>query len=352
MDIQRTLVSHAPSRRRPQVVLRRLLDTVPEHATGAELVAELERRVAELLGKPRALLFPTGTMTQQVALRVHAERTGRRSFLAHPTNHLELWEKHGYADVHGLRFQPVGEPHSLLTLDDLTGATIEPAAALLLELPQREIGGPLPTWDDLVAQVDWAHAHGAATHLDGARLWEAQPFYGRPHAEIAALFDTVYVSLYKGLGGISGGMLAGPAEVIDAAVVWRRRLGGDLPDPWPFALAGLAGLDERVTRMADYRDHAVAIASALSAAGIAEVYPDPPCTAMFHLSLPVAAADLDRANQEIMDERGLQVISRAQPRHPGRCTVEVTVSENAMEFTPDEVVALYRELLERAAGQS
>jgi len=351
MEIQRSLVSHAPLRRRPRVVLRRLLERVTAETSTDEPVAELEGRVAELLGKPRALLFPTGTMTQQVALRVHAERTGRRAFLAHPTNHLELWEQHGYSVVHGLRFLPVGEPEALLGLDDLTGAVVEPAAALLLELPQREIGGLLPAWDDLVAQIDWARAHGAATHLDGARLWEAQPFYDRPHAEIAALFDTVYVSLYKGLGGISGGVLAGSAEVVDAATVWRRRLGGDLPETWPFALAALVGLEERVPRMADYRDHAVAIASAVVAAGVAEVHPDPPCTAMFHLYLPVAAADLDRANREMIAEHGVQVISRAQPLLPARCRVEVTVSENAMEFTADEVVALYRELLDRA-GQS
>ncbi|GAB3443027.1 threonine aldolase family protein [Actinophytocola sediminis] len=349
MDIQRSLVSHAPLRRRPAVMLRRMLDQVSEETSVAEPVEALEQRIAELLDKPRALFFPTGTMTQQVALRVHAERTGRRAFLAHPANHLELWESHGYSAVHGLRFVPVGEPHELLRLEHLATVVTEPAAALLLELPQREIGGLLPSWEELVAQTAWAREHGAAVHLDGARLWESQPFYDRPYAEIAALFDTVYVSLYKGLEGVSGGMLAGPSDVIDEAAVWRHRLGGTLPTPWPLALAALIGLDERPASMAAYRDHAVAIAAAITGDGTAVVHPNPPQTPMFHVFLPVAADEADRANREIIAARGVQVLARAQPQpQPGQCKFEFTVSENAMDFTPDEVVDLIRELVDRA----
>lgn len=348
MEIQRSLVSYAPLRRRPHVMLQRMLDWVTPEMSVSEPVELLERRVAELLGKPQALFFPTGTMTQQVAMRIHAERTGRRTFAAHPMNHLELWEHHGYSGVHGLRFTPVGDPHELLTLDQLADVG-EPPAALLLELPQREIGGLLPTWSELVAQVGWARDRGAAAHLDGARLWEAQPFYDRPHAEIAGLFDTVYTSVYKGLEGVSGGLLAGPEDVVAEAKVWRRRLGGDLPTPWPLAIPALLGLEERPARMAAYRDHAVAIAAAITADGTAIVHPDPPQTPMFHVHLPVAADDADRANQEIIAERGIQVISRAQTMPlPQHSKFEFTVSENAMDFTPDEVVALLVELVGRA----
>ena len=123
----------------------------------------------------------------------------------------------------------------MITLADLE-ALPGRLGALLLELPQREIGGRLPEWDELVAQIEWARARGLATHLDGSRIWEAAPYYGRPYAELARLFDTVYVSLYKGLGGIGGSVLAGPAELIAQARVWRRRHGGTLPictRSWP-----------------------------------------------------------------------------------------------------------------------
>jgi threonine aldolase len=348
MDIRRSLVNHAPLRRRPHVMLTRMLDRVTPDTEVAEPVEELERRVAEILGKPKALFFPTGTMTQQVALRIHAERTGRRAFIAHQQNHLVLWEEHGYSVVHGLRFAAAGDRERPLTLDDL-GTVGERPGVLLLELPQRGIGGFLPTWDDLCAQVAWAKERGAATHLDGARLWEAQPFYDRPHADIAGLFDTVYVSLYKGLEGVRGGMLAGDEDLIAEATVWRTRLGGAIPDAWPLALAALIGLDELPARMALFRDHAVAIAAALVADGTVAVLPDPPQTPLFHVLLPVGAEAAIRASQDMIAERGVQVLSYARGESlPDRSRFEITVGENAMEFTPDEVVAAIRELVERA----
>lgn len=330
-------------------MLRRMLDRVgPDTALyGPDApVARLERRIATLLGKPKALFFPTGTMAQQVAMRIHAERTGRRAFTAHPTNHLDLWEQRGYAAVHGLRYHPAGEQHRLLTLDDLRQVT-EPVAALLIELPQREIGGFLPDWDDLREQVAWARERGAAAHLDGARLWEAQPFYQRTHAEIAGLFDTVYVSLYKGLEGVRGAVLAGDDATVGEAEVWRHRLGGAVPDAWPLAVAAMIGLDDVLPRMAAFRDHAVALADALD--GVVTVIPRPPRTPLFHVLLPVDVDAATRARDELIAEKGVQVFHRARAESvPGRCRFELMVGENAMEFTPDEVAALIDELVRRA----
>ena len=125
---------------------------------------------------------------------------------------------------------------------------LEPLAALVIELPQREIGGRLPSWDDLVAQVEHARSRGAAVHLDGARIWEAGPFYGRPLAEIAALFDSVYVSFYKGLGGLAGSMLLGEDDVITEARAWRQRHGGTL-----FAAVAVCGRRTRAACACDCR---------------------------------------------------------------------------------------------------
>lgn len=332
-------------------MLRRMLERVTPDTElyGADApVGQLERRLAELLGKPKALFFPSGTMAQQVALRIHAERTGRGTFTAHPANHLDRWEMRGYAAVHGLRYLPAGDGVRPLTLEDLNEVT-EPVAALLVELPQREIGGTLPTWDELGEQVRWARDRGAAVHLDGARLWEAQPFYDRPHAEIAGLFDTVYVSLYKGLEGIRGAVLAGDEATIGQADVWRQRLGGAIPDAWPLAVAAMIGLDEVMPRMAAFRDHAVAVAKAVNSAGVATVLPDPPQTALFHLLLPVDAAAAVKARDELIEERGVQVFSHARAESvPGRCRFEITVSENSMGFAPEEVAELIDELVRRA----
>ncbi|MFI7615342.1 threonine aldolase family protein [Nonomuraea terrae] len=348
-QIQRSLFLHAPIHRRPADALRRMLALVDDDTPPGAPQAALERRLAELLGKEAALYFPTGTMAQQVALRVHAETRGRFAFAAHPQTHLDVWEMQGYAAVHGLRLHRAGDRHELMTLADLD-AVAEPPAAVVWELPQRDLGGLLPEWDDLRAQIDLARSRGAAAHMDGARLWEAQTCYRRPHSEIAGLFDTVYVSLYKALLGVSGGVLLGDADFVGAAGVWLTRLGGRTPDPWPQALAALDGLDRLLARMDAFREHAIALAAAINADGVAYAYPDPPQTPMFHVHLPAGRRAVERAGAALAAERGVELFPRVRSApDPRRSSFEVTVGENAMELTPAEVAALVRELVERAA---
>jgi threonine aldolase len=346
-DQRRTLVLHRGAARSPHTVLQRMLALVDESTRPDAPVAHLEGRIAELLGTEAALFFPSGTMAQQAVLRVHAERRGRPAFAAHPQCHLDRWEERGYSAVHGLRFHPTGDRHTLLSAAALEDVH-EPLAAVVWELPQRDIGGLLPPWDDLVAQVGIARARGAAAHLDGARLWEAQPFYGRTHAEIAGLFDSVYVSLYKSLLGVRGAVLAADAATIAEVGVWRRRLGGHVPDAWPLALAALDGLDRRLPRMAAYRDHAVAVAAAINGKTAACTVPDPPHTPLFHVHLPAPPAAVERAAADLLAERDVELFPylRSSP-DPGRCSFEITVGEEACAFPPDEVAELIDELLAR-----
>jgi threonine aldolase len=93
-----------------------------------------------------------------------------------------------------------------------------------------------------------ARESGAAAHLDGARIFEAQTYYQRPLDEIAGLFDSVYVSLYKSIQGVRGAVLAGDEAFLAEAGVWRQRLGGGIRDAWPLALAAEAGLDDLMKR--------------------------------------------------------------------------------------------------------
>jgi threonine aldolase len=309
------------------------------------VVTELEGEVAALLGKPAAVLMPSGTMAQQIALRIHAERTGRRTVLWHPACHLALWEDQAVERLHGLHPRPVGDARSLITLSDLEEVAVY-AAALLIELPQREIGGRLPDWDDLVAQTALARSHGTATHLDGARLLESLPFYGRPAAEVAALFDSVYLSLYKGLGGISGCLLAGEEQLVAEAREWRHRHGGTLFELWPYAAAGLAGLRLRAPRMPAYVDHARAIAAELATLDGVLLVPDPPVTPMMHVYLRGEAEQLDAVVRRIAIERGLWTWPKTFTTElPGWRVVELSVGDATMEFAPGEVRALVAEIL-------
>src|SRR3954471_2410076 len=247
-------------------------------------VAILENEVRTLLDKPAAVFMPSGTMIQQTALRIHGDRRNTNVVAFHPTCHLELHEDKAYQRLHGLVGLTIGSRKALITTADLEEIH-EPIAALLIELPQREIGGQLPSWDDLVAQTRRARDRGAAVHMDGARLWECGAFYGRPLSEIAALFDTVYVSFYKGLGGTGGGMLLGEEDVIAEAREWRHRHGGTIYNLWPYAASDLAGMRLRLSRMGSYVEKAREIAAALSGIEGIDVVPDPPQTPMMHIYL-------------------------------------------------------------------
>jgi threonine aldolase len=338
--------------RRPQTaaeLLRAAADALPsdawpDHYGEGEVVEGFEERLAELLGKETAVLLPSGTMAQQIALRIHCERRSADTVAFHPTCHLELHEHAGYAHLHGLKAELVGHRDALLTLGDLEQLRV-PLGALLLELPQREIGGQLPGWEDLAAHAEWAHHRGAATHLDGARIWEAAPYYDRPHAEIAALFDTVYVSLYKGLGGTAGSVLACDAEMAGEVRVWRRRHGGTLASLFPFVAAAQRGLDELVPQMPRFLEHARALAAALSAVPGVRVVPEPPQTPLFHLHLTGDPDHLrDRALQ-LAEREGVWLFNRLQPTGvPGVGKLELNVGEPALEVSPEEAARLFTAL--------
>jgi threonine aldolase len=318
-------------------------DITPDRYGDGGVVDELEAHLAELLGMPAAAFFVSGTMAQQIALRIHADRRNRRTVAFHPTSHIEMHEGRAFERLHDLVGRPVGDPYGLLTLDTLEEIA-EPLGALLLELPQREIGGQLPAWEDLLAQTAWARDRGAAVHLDGARIWQCPPAYERPLDEITGLFDTVYVSFYKDLGGLAGSGLAGPEDVIAEAREWRLRHGGTLFAMWPYAASALTSVRSRLSRMKSYRDQALAIADALRDLDRVRVVPDPPHTSMFHLHLNVPEGDLKASMLRVAEEEGIWTWKSSFPgTHPDWQIVELTVGDSTLEFEPGEV----RELIAR-----
>jgi threonine aldolase len=332
----RFLAGHGPVR--PADLLAGIpADTVPDRYGQGGVVAELEEEVAGLLGQPAAAFVPTGTMAQQAVLRVHADRRGRRTVVFHPMCHLERHEDQGYQRLHGLTGRPAGEASRLLTLADLT-TIAEPPAALLLELPQRDLGGQQPGWDDLAAQAGWAREHGAAVHLDGARLWESAAGYGRPPAEIAALFDTVYVSFYKGIGALPGCCVAGPADVLAEVREWRHRMGGTLYGLWPQAASALSCLRRRLPLMPAYLDHARQIAAALAGLDGVRVVPDPPQVPMMHLLLSTTSERFAAAARALAADQGIWTWPGAMPTlDPAVQRVELSIGDATLGLAPDEI---------------
>ncbi|MEU4498135.1 beta-eliminating lyase-related protein [Streptomyces sp. NPDC023998] len=341
--------------------LARLVESAPRaydlndftDAGGGGVVAELERRTASLLGMEEAAFFPTGTMAQQIGLRCWAGRTGRNVVAAHPLAHLEVHERGAFASVSGLRpVHPTKSPRNP-TAEEVRGLD-EPFGTLVLELPMRDAGFILPTWEELSQVAEAARERGAAVHFDGARLWDCGPHFGRTLAELAGLADSVYVSYYKSLDGISGAALAGPSSLIDEARAWRHRYGGTLYQQWPAALAALAGLDQELPRIPAYVAHAKTIASALREALTdrlpwARVYPEVPHTHQFQVWVPYSAEIADEASLRLAEEtKTLLFPFWAEPGPPGTAMAEMTVSSTALEWTPDDVDAAIAQFIEIA----
>ncbi len=165
-------------RRSPQQELLDLAETTDaaleaDHYGQGKLINEFEARIAALLGKEATVFMLSGTMCQQIALRIWSERRNSNNIAFHPTCHLEIHENFGYQRLHGLAGILLGSPYSMFTLDDLKQVA-EPLAALLIELPQREIGGQLPSWDDLTAITGYAREQDIPLHMDGARSMGVQ----------------------------------------------------------------------------------------------------------------------------------------------------------------------------------
>ncbi len=346
---ERFLAGHGPLC--PRAALAALAEAVgPEeerdyYGEGA-IIEEFEHEVAGILGKEAAVFLPSGTMAQQIALRIWSERKGCSTVAFHPTCHLELHEQRGYTRLHGLHARLVGHPRRLLTLADLEQIA-EPVTALLLELPQREIGGFLPTWEDLCAQAGWARERDIALHLDGARLWESAPFYDRSYAEIAGLFDTVYVSFYKGIGAIAGAALAGPADVIAEARVWQRRHGGNLISLFPYVVSARTNLRERLPRFAGYHERALRVAATLSAVPGIAVAPNPPHAHMMHVYLTGDPERFLAESVRIAREERVALFQALQPTDvPGICKFELSLGDAVASLSDDEIGAYFQRIMD------
>lgn len=300
-------------------------------------VQRLETEVAALLGKPAAMFFHKGVAAQQAALMVHAANTGRRVVALHPRSHLALDEADTLDRLAGLISRRVGShlaPFGVVELDRIA----EPLAAVTVELPLRQAGFLGTGWDDLVAISAWARGQGTPFHLDAARIWEVAPWLGRSLAEIAGLADSVYVSFYKGLGGMGGCVLAGSEAFISAVRPWRTRFGGDMPTIFPYVLTALDGLQQHLPRMGDYHRHACAIASAINLRPGLRATPDVPHGNSFRVLFQAPVAGLEAAASALAREDGVWLANRfAATEVPGWSFSEMMCGEATLRWGAEEV---------------
>ena len=226
------------------------------------LVDELETRVAALLGKPDAMFFNRGTTCQMAALKVHCDNQNNPKVMLHPQSHIAQDEQDAFQALMGLEGVFIGNPDQPLTLEDVQ-ASDEQVAVLVIELPLRRAGFKLAQWQDLLELRKWCDEHQVIMHMDGARLWESAHHYGHAWAGISRLFDSVYVSMYKGIGALTGALLAGKNDFLEQCQVWRDRLGSNMWSAFPALITALHGLDHNLNQINQWVIRAKDIATAL-----------------------------------------------------------------------------------------
>lgn len=312
------------------------------------LIEEFEAEIRELLGYPAARFMPSGKLAQGVALRLWSERMGTRHFGMHPTSHLELHENRGYSHLFGLEATLIGPAHRPMLAEHLR-AIPEHLCAVLTELPVREAGAQLPSWDELEQLKAYARERGTPLHLDGARLWECKPYYGREYSEICRGFDSCYVSFYKGIGGLAGSMLLGPTDFIAEAAVWQMRAGGTIYTLAPFVVSARMQLESRLARMQSYFVKAQEICSNLRRLTGVRVLPDPPHVNMMHIYLDMPAERATAARDKVAVEDGIWLFERAiETSVPWQCRLELYVGDSALEWSGPDVEQAFAKLMEYA----
>ena len=232
-------------------------------------VLRLEQQVAIILGKEAALYVPSGTMANQLAVRVHCP-AGTEA-IVHAGCHIYNYEGGAAAALSGVTLRPVSSDDGTLPLPMVRAALhtdpdhhLAPTALICVENTNNACGGVVVAPDHVADVAALAKAHGIALHLDGARLANAAAAMGHSLAELAAPFDTVSLCLSKGLGAPVGSVLAGPLGLIRQARHWRKRFGGGMRQVGILAAAGLWALDHNLLRLPDDHRRAKLLAAAIA----------------------------------------------------------------------------------------
>ena len=235
----------------------------------------LQARVAEMLGQEAALWMPSGTMANQVALRV-LTRPGDEAIVSREC-HAGWHETGGSAANAGVQLHEIGA-RGVFTVEEFEAAiksrsmaVFPPSTLVEIENTHNRSGGIVFAQDEVVRICASARTRGLARFLDGARLWNASIASGRPEAELAEPFDLVAVSFSKGLGAPGGSLLAGSRDLIVAATRHRRMLGGAMRQVGIFAAAALHGLDHHRERLVEDHANARLVAELLATSPAVEI---------------------------------------------------------------------------------
>jgi threonine aldolase len=240
-------------------------------------VNALQQRLADLLGKEAALFVPSGTMSNQLGVRVHCHPGDE--FLCEANCHIYNWEQGAFAQLSGVCARPVEGTFGVLRQEQLDGL-IRPenehlvrTRLVCLENTHNRGGGRVLPYNSVESICAWAHKNGLATHLDGARLFNAVVASGISATEWAKHFDTVSICFSKGLGAPVGSALVGPRDLIAKARRARKLFGGGMRQAGTIAAAALYALEHHIDRLAEDHEHAQILAEAIRTTDALELRP-------------------------------------------------------------------------------
>ncbi len=249
-----TMTRPTPGMRRAMAEAEVGDDTFGEDPT----VNRLQEKLAAMLGKEAAVYVPSGTMSNQIGVRVHCGPGDE--FLCEAGCHIYNYEQGAFAQLSGVVARPVEGEYGALRLEQLVDL-IRPenvhlvrTRAVCLENTHNRGGGRVLPYDEVERISQWARSHGLAMHLDGARLFNAQVATGIKAADWAKHFDTVSVCFSKGLGAPVGSALAGTREMMNKALRHRKLFGGTMRQAGIIAAGALYALENHIERLAE--DHA------------------------------------------------------------------------------------------------
>jgi threonine aldolase len=267
-----TVNLHSDTQTRPSDGMRRAIASAEvgdEQRMLDPTVNALQERVAQLLGHEAALFLPSGTMCNQIAIRLHT-RPGDEVLLER-FSHPVIAEAGGPAAHSGVMMQPIDGAGGMFTAEQVEaslrtrGNRYEPRSRLLcVEQTTNYGGGRVWPLEQVRSVLGAAKAHGLRTHLDGARLMNAVVASGVPAAEYASGFTTAWVDFTKGLGAPVGACLAGSEALIEEAWRFKQMMGGALRQAGIVAAAGLYALDHNVDRLAEDHENARLLAEGLA----------------------------------------------------------------------------------------